>query len=342
MTDNEILSDRSLTYDHPYYYWRGERFAPNIFDAGPSEKVPAGFNSVRVRLDGGVRSDLNWDSILATAEGYMQEGFKILWDLDLGLFSRLESPLTDTAQREALRLTVRHFCDVVWPRFSEVTLGVVFYRGSIDFSRFFPWDSDQRDAFTQQAEGKESASALRLFCRDLCANYLTQLTAGLPGDLHPCVVIDATPVSDAGHALQLLHRECWDRFIMIAKGAPNSTLGMGWDDPTSPLGYLGRQAITLPELEHPTIGFCLPGIHYEGSEVAQALHRLDLQEIPYRIVTEDYLTADWDGLDLLVVISSGIAADTLRKLRGFCAAGGCVAVVGELLGLANEVSFFEP
>ncbi len=314
----------TLAFDYPHYSLYGESFVPKIFDAGPGESVPEGFNAVRIYLDATMRSDLAWHQAVADAERYVAAGLKLLWDLDLGLFSRLQLPLSDVSQMQALRLSLAHFADIVWPKFANETLGMAVYRGSVDFSERFPWDLEQREVL--QSIGSANT---QLFCRDVCSRYLSAVTAGLPGNLQPYLLMDASTITLERLRLQLLHRECWDRFVICVKGNAGSILAMSWDDATSPLGYLGRRAATLPVPEHVSIGLCLPAADMHDAVINrgidQALERL--QGKKYRVIAEEFLTAEWDGLDELVVISAAVGPLTRRKLQGFCAAGGTIVQI---------------
>ena len=84
----------------------------------------------------------------------------------------------------------------------------------------------------------------------------------------------------------------------------------------------------------PTLGVCLP-TEVLKSEREAFLESLD--GVDYRMVSETFLSEEWDGLDTIVVMQP-ISASGRRKLMGFCAAGGVVATFGERLGLSNEIS----
>jgi hypothetical protein len=61
-------------------------------------------------------------------------------------------------------------------------------------------------------------------------------------------------------------------------------------------------------------------------ELDAALAHLQQSGKPYRVVAEEYLTAEWDGLDELLVIASSMNPLLQRKLQGFSAAGGTVCL----------------
>lgn len=56
----------------------------------------------------------------------------------------------------------------------------------------------------------------------------------------------------------------------------------------------------------------------------------------YRVISEPFLVAEWEGLNELYVSSRSITPGALRKLLGFNAAGGLVVTYGEPLNLPLE------
>ena len=64
------------------------------------------------------------------------------------------------------------------------------------------------------------------------------------------------------------------------------------------------------------VGFLIP------SKADRTFEGLLSQGIDPRVITEDYLTAEWDGLDILYVDSSCLSREGHRKVQGFLAAGG--------------------
>jgi hypothetical protein len=337
MDDDTPPTSQSVRYDHPSFVLNGQPFVPFIYDAGLDEQPPAGFNAVRIPLDGRSTSDLDWSRAREVAERLsVDQAYSILWDIDLGLFSRLGAPFSDTAQFHALRLSLKHFAETLWPAFSKNTLGIVVYRGLADFSQFFPWNSERQDAFDRWLHEVNAPKEMdrrflaQLFCRDCCSEYLHRLTAGLPGDLLPWLLLDAATIQAVPTLLELTHRDCWARFVLALKGPTQSPLGLGWDTPSS-FGYLARTPLVVPPEQIPTTGLLLPGRDEVSlaatSGLQRALQWLTEQGKPYRVLTEDLLTAEWDHLHIVVGIADCIGPLTQRKLQGFRAAGGEVILI---------------
>jgi hypothetical protein len=76
------------------------------------------------------------------------------------------------------------------------------------------------------------------------------------------------------------------------------------------------------------------------SKVDQVLSALAEKGVSYRLISESFLTEEWDGIDdLLVLHHCGSLGK--RKLQGFCAAGGRVVRFNEPIGVAEEQPFEE-
>jgi hypothetical protein len=92
-----------------------------------------------------------------------------------------------------------------------------------------------------------------------------------------------------------------------------------------------------------TVAVCLPPAEFVRAAatqgLSQAMRNMSERGIRYKVIPEATLISEWDGLDTLVVCSKGLGPQGLRKLHGFCAAGGVVAAVGAPLGVAHELPF---
>lgn len=116
-----------------------------IFDAAYlGESVPPKFDAVCLKIDGTIRSNLSWAKEIEVARRYVEQGLRLFWEIDLGLFDRLERPLSDQGQFQSLALSLEHFRDSVWKQFRHETIGLSIYRGNLDFSEGYPWDPDQQ------------------------------------------------------------------------------------------------------------------------------------------------------------------------------------------------------
>ncbi len=275
----------------------------------------------RVYLDGKTNSSLDWSHVRKEVEH--SEG-PIIWDLDLGLFADLKRGLEDQTQFLSLSLSLEYFRDAIWKEFKDRTHSVCVYEGSVDFSRNFKWDDKQwancvhwlhtqginewypdRMTFEKHPEGMD---LLRLFCRDTCVEYIQLLANRMPDGLEVSVRLHSGDFTLAQEA-RLFHGERYERLTVL------------------------KENVLIQESPQANIALCLPPMelcrkmHYEGIE--EALHSLTNKKIPYRIIPENHLIMEWDGLDHLLVSPNGLSNPGKRKLQGFQAAGGNIIMLNK-------------
>jgi hypothetical protein len=282
-------------------------------------------NGTHILIDGKMQSDLDWKDAKSKASKYVEEGHSLFWDIDLGLFNRLSLPLSNQTQFHSLALALEHFRDTLWTEFQAHTSGVCVYQGHGDFSCDFPWDEEQIEnlhKFLAEKKISKDPHILSLFCRDVCVEYINLLVSCLPDSMPLHLLFDMEGVQNPLWQAQLLTKERFERIQLSVKGA------------VIPLSF---------SHEDSHIGICFPSMKlykqkfYEGLD--EAFRWLLSKQIPFRIIPESLLITEWDGLDYLLYAPSGLTPEGRRKLLGFCAAGGTVVSVGELLGLPEEISF---
>jgi hypothetical protein len=368
----EEIESREMQWDKPYYAWQGKRFIPLIQDASLS--LQKEFNAVRISLDGHLQADLDWKKERQLAKEYIEQGYALLWEMDLGLFSSLPFPLTNQTQFLSLTLSLEHFRDSIWKEFRSHTLGVSLYRGAADFSLQFPWTDEQQqnlrgwlqDKFNSEKEfesemqipcasfstlnssvlqqSEKGRELVSLFCRDVAVEYLALLASRMPDSLACYLLVDASSIPSLIWQIQALHPERFERFGLAIKGTDLSFQALGWDRGTS-YGFLSTTPLDVPQELKDSIGVCLPSMDlvrpsvYEGLE--EALKVLIRQGRPFRLIPESYLITEWDGLDYLLYLPQGLSPQGKRKLQGFCAAGGTAVSLGSKLGLAQEMTWTE-
>jgi hypothetical protein len=261
-----------------------------LFEGDVGEPVPTGAS--RIYLDGRLSSDLNWKKGCQQALTELEQGRKIFWELDLGLFHELPQPLTSQTQFASLSATLDHFRSTLWQEFAASTVGLCLYRGTVDFRQV-----EERDRFV---------------------GYLDLLAVNMPDALPLYLLLDATSL-EPWETIILLNREAFSRWhcLIRADGIPFSLY-----QNESPL------ALLLPS-----------GEKSQAPLLKEAINALLAQGISFRIIPESLLITEWDRLDHLIVLSEAIDSQGLRKLQGFCAAGGCIITLGESLGTPIEIGF---
>lgn len=360
-----------ILWDSPHYNYCDKPFVPYVWD-GKFDEIPENtFNALTIYLDGRIHSDLSWQAAKKAARKAVQQGYCILWHLDLGLFEGLTLPLVNQTQFLSLGLSLKHFKETLWSDFKHQTLGVCLYKGNADFSQNFAWDAHQLENFRQWLEqlfgseqelknetgvlslelsdfkeNERGMQLVRLFCRDAAMEYMGLLASQAPDDLPVYFFLDASSLSsDPLKQLQLLHPERGDQLNLAIKGCRLPIQGWGWESFATPLGYCGQALLSLPSMPDVKIGICIPSLsqckpsHWEGTELA--LKELDQRAVQYKLMVEDNLITNWDGLDFLIYTPSVLSFQGKRKLQGFCAAGGTVVSTEALLGLPYEMELHE-
>lgn len=344
-----------------------------VFDADfLGQDVPQHFNAVKIQLDGRMQADLSWKEAWNAAEKYIKQGLRIYWEIDLGLFDRLKLPLGDHTQFLALCLSLEHFRDTLWKDFQAQTVGLVLYRGSCDFRKSYQWDEEQvcnlrewvHEGFGSvanfinemgisfagfetltvgQLEATDSGkNLLSLFCRDAAAEYLDFLARRLPDSVNCIGMLDGTSIQDPLLQAQLGIKERYPNLSVAVKEKDGSWVFIS--EGSTEVRGIGKQAFHVACRET-TIGVCLPSVtcrkpsDYRG--LKDVLEQLQSRNKTYRVVAENQLTTEWDGLDYLIVVPTSLSAQGLRKLHGFCAAGGTVVSLEGPLGVAQEISLDE-
>lgn len=365
-----------LQWTKPFYKLDDNVFIPSIYE-GSSPLFSKKFNSVTIQIDGRMQADLSWKQECIKAREWVEKGYHLFWEIELGLFSRLAFPLTHQSQYLSLGLSLDHFRDVIWKEFGSHSLGISIYRGFADFSLDFVWNESQvtnlrawlKEIFQNEQKFKQetglqavsldtiepnflsnSLSGKRLlsfFCRDVALEYIGLLTNRLSDSIPRYLLLDVNSVSsDPLWQAQLLNPELFEQISVALKGHTIPLEGLGWEK-SSPIGYIGHEPQETIKQKEGTIGICLPSSsmslpsQYAGLEAA--LRELTDKNMPFRIIAESQLITNWDGLDYLLFVPSGLSVQGKRKLQGFCAAGGIGVTLGSTIGLTQEIpiaSFF--
>jgi len=287
-------------------------------------------------LDGTLKSTLDWSE-----QKKLVDQETILWELDLGLFDRLLHPISNEMQLRSLGLSIEHFSASFWPEVSEQSRGVCLYQGPLDFSLAYPWDEEQEENFLHWCQENSCDSKdpfmKKLYCRDAATEYLNLLVNFLPESITPYLLLDASSVADPFECARLLDPEKTERFQRAIKGSCVMTRDLVWDDELIPAQPVNT-GLFLPHSS--TYRECLASNYQKGfCELAQ-------KEIPYRLIAEDHLIKDWDGLDYLIVDPGSVSTFGKRKIMGFCAAGGTVVTLDDTpfdvpmrIGISEFVAF---
>ena len=287
-------------------------------------------HAVTIPVDAGTKSGLNWKLAYERAEQLIAQGKFILWDLRLGLFDQLCFPLSHQSQFLTLGLGIDHFIDKLWKSFHNHSLGVVLYRGTAGFTEVLPRDellSQRYDNCSGDCSGDcsgknddRASNAYALFCRNVAVDYLHLLCDRFSNAVPLFALLDFFGIESPMKQALLSDRGVWSPISPIIAGAKAHEM-LRWEVDTG--------AITTDDSAHlPPVAVCVPDstdtTPSNSSALDAAMQRLNTDNICYRLIPENLLIVEWEGLDELVVDSKLLDHQGLRKLQGFVAAGGTV------------------
>lgn len=142
---------------------------------------------------------------------------------------------------------------------------------------------------------------------ELFAEYLHYLAACLPDEVPSFALFDCQ-----GDPL-LFSKEIFPHIYLGFRSGPIGALR--WEENAlKPLYYDARLGVALPSREK--------GLRFK--EVEECLAKLDQEEVKYRLISEPYITQEWDDLDELIYFKDLISPMGYRMVQGFEAAGGKV------------------
>lgn len=334
-----------FTADHNGFYRNGQPFFPLVQDG--VTQVMDWADAVTICLSARLQDDLDWSMQVEFAQKCIALGKSILWEIDLGLSGYSFDP-QDSAAFFSFTLALEEFSTKVWPIFQDRTFGVVLYRGAFDPSFSFPfpkwetayveWLSEMRDAVPSWHELKVGVhDYYALFCAQNLAEYLHRLISFLPDAVLSFAMIDVSSLGSTALTAQLFSKERFEHTHLILKGARYPFCGIVWEDGAMAQGWMGCIEPKKHSIAPSAVGIYLPKDPMIDASILKQLDQLmDSMPMPFRVISEEKLTEEWDGLDKLIVLSKAISVQGKRKLLGFIAAGGIVASLGEPLGIPEE------
>jgi hypothetical protein len=328
--------------DHTGFYLNGAPFFPLIQDG--AHFAMDWSNAALIRLPAHLSDDLDWSEQKALAEQIVLKGKYLFWEIDLGL-GDFQFKMEDSASFYSFSLALEEFSKKLWPVFQNHTFGVALYRGLFKPLQSFPiarWET----AFLEwSAEFRcKTQPDYEVYCAQVLSEYLHRLVSFLPETALPFVLIDASEIFSPTKVSQLFSRERFEHLHLALKGIKAPFSGICWEEGHRAQGWLGSTARVAETPSQPSLGIYLPKDAYIDPALLQKLDilLLNLQEkkVLFRIVAEEKLTEQWDGLDKLIVPSCALSPQGRRKLLGFIAAGGIISTLGDPIGLPEEELVF--
>lgn len=332
------MDEERVTWDHSYFYVDGERFFPLI-----QEGASFG-NSVLITVPYLAEKEV-LNSLYEKASLTVKEGKWIVWELDFGLDKK---PLfiQDTSCFFSFGLWMEEFIGKFWDLFKSNTLALILFRGTVDFSSYFIWTEQQELLYQEKLieypllEEKDVRS---FFAADLFSEYLQRLCSFLPDTLPVICLLDASSVKSPSVASYLFSKERFGHLLLGLKNSPIALSHFIWEEGEGFGGWIGKGVLPNMDYTEIKVGICLPSFEKMTSKDLSLLDSVFTKFLDegsrFRVILEGNLHENWDGIDDLVVFSSLLSSQGLRKLRGFLAAGGRIMSVGSSLGLSNEITF---
>jgi hypothetical protein len=308
-----------FTADHHGFYRDGDPFFPLIQE----EPFPLmdWSNATLLRLPAQLGDDLDWSEERELARQIVASGKSILWEIDLGLSSFQFTP-ENSAAFFSFSLAIEEFKANIWPAFQAQTFGAALYRGDFPSAENFPlasWESNFSNG---------SSRCYDLCCIQILGEYLHRLVSFLPDPVLPFALIDASRLRSPGKTAQYFSKERFEHLHLALKGAEYPFSGICWGEGQNARGYLGGAPKVKEEMSTSSLGVYVPKDRYIDISLTQELDRLISQfnekRILFRMISEEKLTEQWDGIDQLIVPSQAIGEQGRRKLLGFIATGGIV------------------
>lgn len=275
---------------------------------GSFPKTPCG---VVVPLVAGADSLLQWDRERQKARELVGQGYQLLWELQLGLFSSLAFPIGDQMQFHSLQLALRHFFATLWQEWSQDSVGVIVWRGEAGVWPQRLWNEEEELSF--QDWGKEKGSDRSDYILQRQFDYLRRLTEGTE-ETAPLYVALSLQVS-LQKEISWLHPARVAPFVLALTPQQLPWGGMHWDREEGVFR-------TYTTSQH-TLGVCLPPLGTPcDANYLQALSDLNKNKKSFRLLSEETLLQDLEGLDQILYCLKNITQEGERKLQGFAAAGG--------------------
>lgn len=283
----ESVEVMGTSFDQLHFYLKGKPIYPRIKEGGG-----AAAEGVMIDLLARASDDLEWKPSLDQARMLLQDqdSLQVIWVLDFGIETTFFSAAEDQMLFYTFVLALETFCNIVWPEFKERTLGVVLYRG-------------------QGTQSVEEAEVL--------GKLLHRLASFLPDSVAPLAILEhAQETLSLAQLAMMYSKRRFGPVGLMLKGGEWPFFNWQWDSQLP--GFIwcdgANKGVCLP-----SDPMCDPFFLQELNLCLKAL----LQEgTAFRIVSEEFLTEEWNGLDTLIAFPSKISLSGQRKLQGFEATGG--------------------
>lgn len=261
------------------------------------EPIPAGFTAATVVVDAKPASTLCWQDEVIAAKSLIENGYRVCFELDLGLFGPEFKGIASQGQFQTIVLALDEFRNRLLTPFQEHVEAVILYRSRTPFSS--------------------------LEERDIQMDYLDLLRQELPDDLITLLLFSCDTLQDPYSFARLFSPDRFNMFTLALANAPLLLSCCCWNTGKALLGYVGRD-ISNNTPQKCSKALLMPRFTSDAQSLQPLLNELVSKKECFKLISEDYLALEWDGLDELYIQKSSLGATSLRMVDGFVAAGGVV------------------
>lgn len=210
--------------------------------------------------------------------------------------------------------------DTLYTPFEKNIIGAVLFKGDPlkGPSKEDLFHKENYAAYLKEYQ-LNSSDYFEQYVLDAHMEYLHLVANLLPRKITPIIAVNAIRLSPT--LLAKLFLKCSLQGIKLAHANASFETGAGYIDQQ---GIVHFSSTTQHDAQY---GICL------GSYLSKTLQikintlitKLKEEHIPFKILSEEGLTTEWEGIETLVIAMENIHPMTLRKLQGFQAASGrCV------------------
>lgn len=346
------MTGTEITFDSNYLYINDEKFFPILQEMEDSFHSLDSVNGVVIYVNCAEDSDFQWEEARLLAARAVEQEKWIFWDLDFK-FQEERLFLEDTSSFFSAGIAIEEFIKTLWTPYQQNTLGACLFKGGVDFGRYFVWTElheqhyleKKKDSLFLDSDSKMDEMGRKLYAADVFSDYLHRISSFLPDTLIPFCLFDVASIESNAFLSMLLSKE---RFQHILLGLKRSKLPLGclnWEEGNCFGGWIGRKSPYFAAVHDVNVGVCVPLEENMSEDLLKKLDdvydHLEELQIPFRVISELYLNESWNGIDELIVFSSVVSVQGLRKIKGFLAAGGKIVHAEASLGLESEMSLAE-
>jgi hypothetical protein len=342
--------------DRSWPQFKEERFTPQI--SSSLDKVVDWHNCVSIAIDLSLTSPLKFEEKIKEAQAIIDQGFLLFFRLDLQLKKTYDNYFSEVTF-EAYRLGLKIFHEKLLKPFLDKTYGLGFDFGCLNprlienkmdackvkdylistypsFDSFFGFSIE---AFFDHLQDEKVKKEIDLYQMGLIGEYFHRLVSSIQESVEIYLFFDLQEQTSL-NVLQFLSLERFPYMRVGLKNCPLPCLGLNIEQGKMLGGTLDGSTFVLAE---PSIGIVFPNdqkLSFEKESVVSLfLERFLKLNLPFYVLYEDSMTENWQNLEEVIVLSSMVDKNLKRKCQGFAAAQGKVIVVGEPLGVLDEVSF---